>query len=198
MRRLIRNEEGGIYGEAVVVLPAFILVWTLVTFVFNGYEQAAMTGADVRREGWAHSQNNSSASDYNEEQCTGSPGSGVSATESNVLATVAGTAVVLSAGLTTVLQYQPILAASGCVDLPIVGNICSPGGQRWTEYLAFIVQKNHYSKTGSIARPIIGGSAQLGHHTYIACDEKEEELGDIEAMVWLGLAWVMVKRRAGI
>ena len=138
MRRLIRNEDGGIYGEAVVVLPAFILVWTLVTFVFNGYEQASMTGADVRREGWAHSQNNTSTAEYNEEQCEGSTGSGVNSAPRDVAATLVGTGVVLASGLTTVIQYQPILAVSGCVDLPIVGSICSPGGQRWTEYLAFL------------------------------------------------------------
>ena len=198
MRRLIRNEEGSIYGEAVIVLPAFILVWTLVSFVHRGYEEAATAGADVRREAWAHSQNNSSNNDYNEEQCEGSPGAGVSADETAVYSTLAGTAVVAASGVTTVVSYQPILAVSGCLNLPVVGSICSPGGQRWTEYLAFVVNKNHYSKTGSVPRPIIGGSANFGHHHYVTCDEKEEELGTLESILWVGIAWFRMKNITGI
>ena len=60
------------------------------------------------------------------------------------------------------------------------------------------MKENRYDKVADISRPIIGGTARLGHHTFITCDEKEEELGDVEAMVWLGLAWFAVKRRAGI
>ena len=196
--KLIRNEEGAVYAEAVVVLPAFILIWTLVSFVFNGYEEASQSGIDVRREGWAHAQNHDSNEEYNEEQCEGSPGAGVGADESLIVATGAGTAVVLTSGLTTVVQYQPILLASGCLNLPVIGSVCSPGGQRWTEYLTYLVNENHYTKTGSISRPIIGGNLDFGHHTYIACDEKEEELGELEAALWVGLAWFRVKNEAGI
>ena len=196
--KLLRNEEGSIYAEAVVVLPAFILVWTLVTFVFNGYEATSQIGVDVRREGWAHAQNHTSNDEYNEEQCEGSPGAGVAADEQLVAATGAGTVVVLTAGLSTVVQYQPILLASGCVDLPVIGSVCSPGGQRWTEYLTYLVDENHYTKADTVARPVIGGNLDVGHHTYIACDEKEEELTELEAAIWVGLAWFRVKNEAGI
>lgn len=199
--RLIRNEEGGIYGEAVVVLPAFILVWTLVSFVFTGYEQASQMGMDVRREMWQHSQNSntwSGPNEYHDGVCEGGTGS-VGTSSSPLLVSVVGMVTLIPRMLSFGAQWVPGVLWPGSGASFSIGpiNLSLPGGN-WLQYTSFAKNKWHYTLSGSVARPIIGGSADVGHHTYLVCDENETEMTDIEASIWLGITWFIIKGKAGV
>lgn len=200
--RLIQNEEGSIYGEAVVVLPAFILVWTLVSFVFTGYEQASQMGMDVRREAWLHSQGSndwSGANAYHESVCTNAPGSGVSSSASLGIVSTLGAVVTVVGYIAEVVTYQPgVIWPGDALSTSVAGVTLSVPGGSWLEYTSMIKRNWHYTKTGTVSRPIIGGSANVGHHTYLVCDENEEEMTNIEATIWLATSWFIIKLRAGV
>lgn len=198
---LLKNEDGGMYGEAVVVLPAFILVWTLVSFVHSGYEEAANISTDVRREHWRHAQGSNTwdgINAYHENVCDGSTSDGVTNDSSVNLATLAGAAV-LTPRVLQVARTQPWVYWPGDREFSFgpVSFGPLPGGS-WGEYTAFVRNTYHYEKTGSVPRPVIGGSAAVGHHTYGACDENEEEMGTFEFIIWIGTAFLILKGRAGI
>lgn len=53
-RSLLRDEEGHATGEAVIMLPFFILVWGCIIFVSQGYERAIDVSAKTREHAWAH------------------------------------------------------------------------------------------------------------------------------------------------
>lgn len=54
LRDLVRDEEGHATGEAVIMLPFFILVWGCIIFVSQGYERAIDVGQKTREHAWAH------------------------------------------------------------------------------------------------------------------------------------------------
>jgi len=66
LRELLRGEEGHATGEAVIMIPFFILVWGCIIFVSQGYERAIDVGAETRRDAWAHAM----------DDCRGPVGSG--------------------------------------------------------------------------------------------------------------------------
>ncbi len=146
--RFQRDERGGAMAEAVIVLPAFILVWSLILFVHNGYENAANASVQVRRAAWAHS-------------LAGCEGDAEVDTDKGRLAASGGTALSALLG-----------GGSGWLDL----GLYQPLGSAWFATMLVPVGFNTYKESDTIERPtVLGGSARFGHQLPLACDEQPRE-----------------------
>ncbi|MEM9192247.1 MAG: hypothetical protein AAGF12_23945 [Myxococcota bacterium] len=172
MKRLsiIRDEQGAMFAEAVITLPAFILVWTLILFVRNGYENAANASRSVRQQSWTHSLS----------YCDGGVDDDVD-DSSRAIAPIAGTVLAASSILpevSTLVRYQPLMLT------------------RFNK-LRFGISGNDYQKEGTISRPaVLGGDAAYGHSLMsLACDEEPDGLSRslIEWPAWVGIAWLRVR-----
>lgn len=162
LKRFHGDERGGAFAEAVIVLPAFILVWSLIIFVRNGYENAANAGVQVRRAAWAHSLSG----------CEGD--AGVSTSEGILWAGAVGSAKALlegGAGWADIVLYQPLV-------LTEAGMFLNPPGL------------NAYSTSDTVDRPAaLGGSARYGHQMALTCDEQPS---DYTMEAWIFASWVVV------
>ncbi len=162
LKRFHRDERGGAFAEAVIVLPAFILVWTLIIFVRNGYENAANAGVQVRRAAWAHSQSG----------CEGDPD--VTQDEGTLWTGAVGSAASLleaGSGWVDIVHYQPLV-------LTKAGMLLNPPGL------------NTYSVSDTVGRPAaLGGSARYGHEFALTCDEKPS---DHSLEGWIAASWAIV------
>ncbi|MAC25188.1 MAG: hypothetical protein CMN31_12245 [Sandaracinus sp.] len=156
LQRFVRDEEGGMFAEAVIVLPVFILVWSLIAFVNSGYNQALGAGTATRGAGWATVMG----------QCEDDPPAptnsdnrgGLSLTGIAVVATVAMRAA-------RIARYQPYIL-------------------RYTTFLAFDQDEIEFSQAGDLDRPAaIGGSARYGHRIALVCDESEPAGTSLSLMI---------------
>jgi hypothetical protein len=57
LRQLLRDERGNATGEAVIMLPFFIMVWGCIMWASQAYEKAIDVGAKTREHAWAHAMN---------------------------------------------------------------------------------------------------------------------------------------------
>ena len=162
LTRFHSDERGGSFAEAVIVLPAFILVWSLIIFVRNGYENAADAGVQVRRAAFAHSQAG----------CDGD--AGVTVEETNLWGGAVSSAAALLRGGTgwvDIVHYQPLVLSEA-------GMLLNPPNI------------NNYSVSESVDRPAaLGGSARYGHQLALTCDEKPS---DYTLEAWIATSWAIV------
>jgi hypothetical protein len=166
---LLRDERGGMYAEAVIVLPVFILVWSLIAFVNHGYRRTLTVGTETRGAGWAHVMG----------QCQEEVEDPVESVEQSTM--YSGLLTTLSAavqGGAQVVRYQPLIVS------PV--NIGGSGMTR-LEAVSFTFDAFRYQQTESIDRPrAIGGSAELGHHIDLVCDEIHDQ---VNLTLWITTAY---------
>ncbi len=162
--RFHRDEGGGSFAEAVIVLPAFILVWSLILFVHTGYENAADAGVQVRRVAWEHSLGG----------CEEDVEDPVSMSEGNLWSAAVGSAASLleaGAGWGDIIMYQPLVLSEA-------GLLLNPPGV------------NTYSVSDTVDRPAaLGGSARYGHEFTVTCDEQPS---DYTFGLWIATSWAVV------
>lgn len=54
LRRLLRDTEGAAMAEAVIMLPALILIWGIILYIHFGFRDAQRNMATLRDETWTH------------------------------------------------------------------------------------------------------------------------------------------------
>ncbi|MBX3251466.1 MAG: hypothetical protein KF901_30085 [Myxococcales bacterium] len=166
---LLRNERGGMYAEAVIMLPVFILVWSLINFVNQGYRRALTVGTQTRGAGWANVMG----------QCQDDVASPVARETASTM--YSGLLTTLSAavrGGASVVRYQPLIVS------PI--NLFGDGMTRMRA-VSFTFDAYRYQQTESVPRPrAIGGSAEVGHHIDLVCDEIHDE---VNLTLWITTAY---------
>lgn len=167
-RGLLRDERGGMYAEAVIVLPVFILVWSLIAFVNHGYRRTLTVGTQTRGAGWAHVMG----------QCQEEVAEPVESVEQSTM--YSGLLTTLSAavqGGAQVVRYQPL----------IINPVNLGEGMSRLRAVSFTFDAFRYQQTESIDRPrAIGGSAELGHHIDLVCDELHEQ---VNLTGWITVAY---------
>lgn len=65
LRELVRGKRGAVMGEAVIMLPVLILIWSIILYIHFGFRDAQRNQVTLRDEGWVHAYGgcNSDASD---------------------------------------------------------------------------------------------------------------------------------------
>ena len=160
---LVRDERGGMYAEAVIILPVFVLVWSLIAFVNQGYRNTLRVGTETRGAGWAHAigQCEDDVASPVEMVDRGTPVSGL-----GVLATA-----VVSGGV-QVTRRQPTILT-------------------YTRMLSFTFEAYRYQQLDELDRPRpIGGAAPYGHHIDLICDEQHDQPN---MTVWIGAAYLTMR-----
>lgn len=156
---LLKDERGGMYAEAVIVMPVFILVWSLIAFVNHGYRRTLTVGTETRGAGWAHVMG----------QCQEDVSEPVEMVEQSTM--YSGLLTTLSAavqGGASVVRYQPLIIS------PV--NLFGDGMSR-LKAVSFTFDAYRYQQSEDIDRPrAIGGSANLGHHIDLVCDELHDQV----------------------
>ncbi|MCA9617074.1 MAG: hypothetical protein KC586_30140 [Myxococcales bacterium] len=155
---LVRDQRGGMYAEAVIVLPVFILVWSLIAFVNQGYRRTLTVGTETRGAGWAHAVG----------QCQEDVEEPVEMVSQSTM--YSGLLTTLSAavrGGASVVRYQPL----------IISPISLGDGMSRLRAVSFTFDAYRYQQVEDLTRPrAIGGSAQLGHHIDLVCDEIHDQV----------------------
>ncbi|RLB56399.1 MAG: hypothetical protein DRJ42_03545 [Deltaproteobacteria bacterium] len=72
-RSLLRDIRGTAMIETVIMLPVFILIWTGIIYIYQGYERKIGVMQQTRADAWHHATNN----------CDTSPSSGTSMSEAD-------------------------------------------------------------------------------------------------------------------
>lgn len=164
-RSLLRDERGGMYAEAVIILPVFILVWSLIAFVNQGYRRTLAAGTQTRGAGWAHVIN----------QCEddAEPAAPVEMEDaSGMYSGLLGTLAAVVSGGITVARWQPLILVRA-------------------ETIAFQFDAHRYVQVEELARPRpLGGSAVLGHHIDLVCDEQHEQ---VHLTAWITASWALMR-----
>ncbi len=146
---LAADERGGMFAEAVIVLPAFILVWSLIIFVHDGFDKAQDAGVAVRQATWVHSIANT---------CEGSPGVDHSQSNWGIVGSLTSIAALITSA-PTIVRNQPMVLR------PL-----------WFKKLAFELPTGTFSQRGTVPRArALGGSATYGHEAKMMCDENNEQ-----------------------
>lgn len=146
---LLACERGGVFAEAVIILPVVILVWSLVAFVNGGFERALAFGTETRGQGW--------------NDAFGGCESGV-ATEIDrgeqgnfFMGSLAPAAAVVTSAA-ELLEHQPALLTRA-------------------DTFRFEFEAYRYRQDETVTRPgAIGGDARLGYHVDLPCDERHDEV----------------------
>lgn len=58
LRRLLGDQKGAAMAEAVIMLPAMILIWGIVLYLHFGFRDAQRNMATVRDHAWSHALGN--------------------------------------------------------------------------------------------------------------------------------------------
>lgn len=155
----LRDQRGGMYAEAVIVLPVFVLVWSLIAFVNQGYRRTLQVGTETRGAGWTHVMG----------QCQDDVAAPVDVIEQSTM--YSGLLATLSAavrGGASVVRYQPLIVS------PV--NLFGSGMSR-LKAVSFTFDAFRYQQVAELERPrAISGSAQLGHHIDLVCDEIHDQV----------------------
>jgi hypothetical protein len=157
------------YAEAVIVLPVFILVWSLIAFVNHGYRRTLTVGTQTRGAGWAHVMG----------QCQEDVEDPVESVEQSTM----------YSGLLTTLSAAIQGGGRVAICQPGIISPVSIGGSGMSRFRAvsFTFDAFRYQQTESIDRPrAIGGSAELGHHIDLVCDEIHDQ---VNLTAWIVLAY---------
>jgi hypothetical protein len=64
-RELLTGKKGAVMGEAVIMLPALILIWSIILYIHFGFRDAQRNQVTLRDEAWVHAYGgcNSTAND---------------------------------------------------------------------------------------------------------------------------------------
>ena len=54
LRRLLGDEQGAAMAEAVIMLPAIILIWGIILYIHFGFRDAQRNMATLRDHAWSH------------------------------------------------------------------------------------------------------------------------------------------------
>jgi len=54
LRELIGGQKGAVMGEAVIMLPALILIWSIILYIHFGFRDAQRNQVTLRDDAWTH------------------------------------------------------------------------------------------------------------------------------------------------
>lgn len=53
-RDLVRGQRGAVMGEAVIMLPVLILIWSIILYIHFGFRDAQRNQVTLRESAWTH------------------------------------------------------------------------------------------------------------------------------------------------
>jgi len=165
-----KSVAGTAYIEGIIVIPAMILVFSLILFVREGYTKAENAAEQTRRAGWS----NVMAS------CTSDSVDAPTRMDDSTqwrFSELAGLLSVVSSA-STIVRYQPSAILSG------------PAVTIGTMH----VDHRRFTQSATFGRPAaIGGTARYGHKISLTCDEDPAYLkmpgGPLSSGGLGGLTW---------
>ena len=54
LRELVRGTRGAVMGEAVIMLPVLILIWSIILYIHFGFRDAQRNQVTLREQAWTH------------------------------------------------------------------------------------------------------------------------------------------------
>ncbi len=160
MRNLLKDERGGVFAEAVIALPVFVLAYSLIIFVHDGFDQAHVEGKFARAHAMDHALRRA---------CEGESGDETTRTDA-----VSPTSGVVDA---------VVFGAFGASMVPIIADVPGliawgfEGGGYGGQLASYTFSQYSYRRSGEIERPLIGGSAQYGAQIAHRCNEEGIDRG---------------------
>lgn len=164
-----RRREGAAYVESIIVVPALILVFSLVLFVKDGYTQALGSAEQVRGQAWSNTMG-SCTSDTVPSPTRLTEGSNWD-----------------GAGLVSALALEAQIASRLIGKQPLVVSPVTA-----LQIGSFWIKRRDFAQDQSLRRPLaIGGNARYGHQLYMTCDENLDdlEMPGVSFGVWNFSAW---------
>ncbi len=152
---LLRDERGGIFAEAVIALPVFVLAYSLIVFVHDGYNQAHIEAKAARATAADHTMRRA---------CDGDVGGDPDTAQTNA----SGMGVVSLGALALFgSQFATRVVPRNRGLMLYLGT----GGMYGVRLSGYQFQDFSYNRTGSIDRPLIGGSSSTGASISMRCNE---------------------------